>query len=272
MAFIPTIVGLIFLFVGQLLLLDELRRRREATEVEGRVRAIEKYQTVISHSNNEKVHATLYRPVVDYSWEQEARSTYGAGVSAVRHRLGDVIPVLVEAGPDGQMIGLVKDMSQFVFAGLSAALGLAGLILGLVFLKLSSSNIAGIIPSAIVLSLGLAWLLTGRRLIQTSAPKEYTDSVVFDTQEALDKEVQYYSRIGLVICVLLLVGSLALGYFGLQSLPKPAIELLQNNSSEFFSRVSDGPPTSWKKPLVLLGAGIFFALVSIIGAIRNALA
>lgn len=254
--FVPVLAGAVFSTVGLLSLRTFFVLQREATRVEGRVKAIEKY---VSHSSSGggRSSTLMFRPLVEYSYEGEARTLRGLSVNQLRHRLGQSVEVLVRQDPESGHVSARINDSLYVFLGsVFLFVGLIALAVGLLVAKAATGPALALV--ALVFGLGFAISRAVGRLgvltqgdDGTAAPRE--DVTLIETQEAMEQEVAVHQKVGFVLALLPLLGGLWMFYSGLSGLSAAEYDALVSGPVEFLK-------ANRSDKSVLLGAiGAFFA-------------
>lgn len=265
-AFVPLIVGCIFLAIGVTMLTHRIRFRASSGHTTGKVVAIEKY-TSTHGTGSDKTKGTFYRPIVEYKYNEQKRTVKGASFNEIRHKLSQNVPVLIKVSDDGTQIqDAVDDPIDSVFATIMALMGIAALVVYI--FNVGGSWSATLVFAATAIGLGhiisSAMLNFKETIIKTTEEPERKDSVLIETKADFVKEVSQYVFWGWLMTFLLLIGGLWTLYTGFNMLPEDAAQLIINDTAEFWNTLTGGQaPEAWKKPLTITGIGLFMVIITI---------
>ncbi len=259
--FAPLIAGSLFLAIGITMLTHRIRLRTSANHTTGKVIAIEKY-TSTSGTGSDRSKTTYYRPIVEYKYDNETRTVKGSSINEIRHKLSQNVPVLVKASEDGSQIqDAVDDPIDNVFSILMALTGLGALVVYI--MVIGGSPAATLVCASTAIGIGhvisSAKLNFGAILIKESGAPEREDSTLITTKSEYIEEVSSHAFWGGIITVIAMIGALWITYAGYNDLPAEASHMMINNPDQFWIALTQTPlPGSWKKPLMLMGIGLFF--------------
>jgi hypothetical protein len=266
-SWVPLLVGSIFFALGGNMILHFFRFRARSTRVPGRVVAIEKYLSQGVGSQNRNATQVYFRPLVEFVFEGVERKTFGASVNEVRHKLGQQVDVLVNADPHSDGIQAMLDDKLRVFVGAIFSLfGLGALVAYLFSAGGSAPLAAGVALVAFLAGHAITTQVldfaTSFSRDDDAQPKK--DSTLITTPEAFKKEVSSHGFWGAIIAWSFMLLSIGIIMGGLKSLPAEAQQLLSDDWVGFIKGLTEGKVKStWKGPLALTGAGLFFFLASI---------
>lgn len=266
MNIIPLIVGSIFFAVGINTILRYLHFKQQGKKIKGRVRAIEKYISTTT-TNGRKTRSVFYRPIVDYLYKEKTRIVSGMGTNEIRYKLKQSVTVLTIENEDGSVHARIEDSLSCIIGIIFSLMGL-GTLAVYIFLT-DGSWILACIVAPVTLGIGYAFskILHGFTAIVESARDSQEiddDSVLIETKEDYIKEISSHSFWGKIIAYSLMLLSLGIIYAGYAQLPAEAANLIFSDFNTFWKQLINGDlPSSWKKPLILSGIGLFFFLASL---------
>lgn len=120
MTIIFFLVGLPFTIVGLFFILDHKKFMAKARKVNGKVVALEKYQS--ENSQNET--STYYRPIIDFSVSGDSyRLTASIGTGDMKYKIDQRITLLY--APNNPKDAKIDTPMHYVFGGIFVVLGLA---------------------------------------------------------------------------------------------------------------------------------------------------
>lgn len=274
--FVPLIVGSIFFAIGINFIFHFLRFRALARRVTGRVKLIEKYIGYSkSTSSNGTTATTYYRPVVEYSYQNETRTVSGLSVSQIRHALHQSITVLLNISDDGKKIQAKVDDSLNLFIG--ALFAMAGFIALCVFVV----GIGGswIVATAITIALtAIGYNISGMMLNFNDAfdSKEdqwvqKKDSTLIETKAEFRKEVSLHNLIAFICGIFLFIVGSAIMYSAYNGLSSDALNMVLNDLQSFWENINTGGLTEAdEKSLTLFGTGSFMFIIAFLPVFKSA--
>ncbi len=268
-SFIPLIAGSVFFAIGINIITHFIRFRAIAERAIGHVKLIEKYIGYSSSTgSNSRTATTYYRPVIEYIYNGETRTTVGISVSEIRHKLKQKVAVLLNVSEDGKKIqSMVDDPLQLFLGGIFACVGCVAICV-FIFGLGGSWITALVVASAMV---GIGHMISGLMLNFNEAFDDNgdqwiakTDSTLIDTQNEYMKEISSYGFVGLIMGFILLFVSFAIMYYGYNELPAELTSLIFNDFNTFWTSMTEGKlKEDEENALIIVGIGIFFFLASL---------
>ncbi len=268
-SFIPLIAGSVFLSLGVNIILHFIRFRAIAKRVVGHVKLIEKYVGYSSSSSGSGQSATIYyRPVVEYIYNNETRTTVGMSVNEIRHKLKQKVTVLLNTSEDGKKVqSMIDDPLQLFLGGVFALGGIVSICV-FIFGIGGSWIIALIVPSALI---GIGYVISSLMINFSDAFDDDNDlwnrkddSTLIESKNDYMKEISSYGFVGMIIGLILLIVSMAIMYYGYSDMPVEVTALIFNDFSLFWSQITEGELTSnAEDSLVIFSVGAFFFLASL---------
>lgn len=269
---IPLIVGAIFFALGINIIIGFYRFKMNGMKVKGRVKAIEKYISVTKGADNSRSRATMFCALVEYSFRGDTRIVKSISTNEIRHKLGQVLPVMVIKNNEGKIQARIDD-SMYILMGM--AFTLVGLIAVAVYLFVVHGDIVVVAATLIGLTTGgglLTPLLNRFKVPMHAGEDDQTsrkDATIIETHEAFQKEIRTYSRIGYILAwggLLIGVGMLYWGYdstTGYGFSPGEFIRLITDISGLIDLIKSGQLHSKWHKPLILFAMGSLSTLGSL---------
>jgi len=269
---IPLIVGAIFFALGINIIIGFYRFKMNGMKVKGRVRAIEKYISVTKGADNSRSRTTMFCALVEYHFHGNTRIVKSISTNEIRHKLGQVLPVMVIKNNEGKIQARIDD-SMYILMGMAFAL--VGLIAVAVYLFVVHGDIVVVAATLIGLTTGgflLTPLLNRFKVPMHSGEDDQNprkDATLIETHEAFQKEIRAYSRIGSILAwvgLLIGVGMLYWGYdstTGYGFSPGEFKRLLSDISGLIDLIKSGQLHSKWHKPLILIAMGSLFTLGSL---------
>ena len=269
---IPLIVGAIFFALGINIIIGFYRFRMNGMKVKGRVRAIEKYISVTKGADNSRTRTTMFCALVEYHFHGNTRIVKSISTNEIRHKLGQVLPVMVIKNNEGKIQARIDD-SMYILMG--TAFALVGLIAVAVYFFVVHGDIIVVATTLIGLTTG-GYLLTpllNRFKVPMHAGEDdqnpRRDATLITTHEAFQKEIRAYSRIGYIVAWVGLLIGVAMLYWGYDSttgygFTPGEFKRLFSDISGLIDLIKSGQLHSkWHKPLILIAMGSLGTLGSI---------
>jgi|GEM_PF-5349011 len=272
MSLVPLIVGSIFIAVGINIVLGFIRFKIEATQVVGRVKAIEKFRSITRTSNNSRSTATMFNTLAEYSYRGEKRLVKSIASNEIRHQLNQKLKVLVVETDEGQIQARIDDSMYIVFGGLFAIIGLISVAV-YSYAPETSLQLSLLLPIALTLLGYVGYIVLKKFKVpmssgeDTQTPRE--NSVLIETRKDYLAEMTSNSFLGKVIAFVFMSVGFGLIYWGNVFLSES--QFVEGEFQALFSdiegliiKIKDGLLESkWQKPLIVIGMGSFFVLASI---------
>ena len=92
------LVGFVFSAIGMGVLFSDRFFKKNGRKINGKVKAIEKYEST-TVSNGHRQISIFYRPIVEYTYQDQTRIVRGVGSGEIRSKLNQTVPILILDDP-----------------------------------------------------------------------------------------------------------------------------------------------------------------------------
>lgn len=272
MSNLPLFVGAIFFALGANIILGYYRFQYKGFRVSGRVKAIEKYIAVYKSADNSRSRTTMFCAHVEYQFEGGTRIVKSISTNQIRHKLGQVLSVLVIKNDDGKVSARIND---YMYVVMGAAFAIVGLIAVAVYLFGENGNVTLAVTALIGLTIAGSLLATIFKIFNVPVhsgeddqhPRK--DAILIETDGDFRKEIRFLSRAGYIITWVGLLIGIGMLYWGYDSTtgygfsPGEFKDLLLDLDGLVDLIMSGQLHSKWHKPLILIGMGSLFTLGSV---------
>ncbi|MGH1404289.1 MAG: hypothetical protein ACRBDL_08585 [Alphaproteobacteria bacterium] len=265
---VPLIVGSVFLSLGANSVIHFYKFRARSKRVKGIVKAIERYTSYQREGGHNRAQ-TYYRPIVEYQYNDETRTTTGASMNEIRHKLKQAVTVMLNISEDGKQVqAKVEDSMDIGISSIFALMGLGAL--GVYIIGVGGSWITTLIVASTFVGIGYTlsnMMLNfqgGNIISQEEEWKPKEDSVLIETKADYIKTVSSHGFWGNVIAFGTMFAGAGIMYAGYLDLPEKTQQLIQNDFGAFWDQMTNGElSSSSTDSLMIFGIGAFFFLVSL---------
>ncbi len=161
---------------------------------------------------------------------------------------------------------MLGDNIRIIAGGVFAAVGIGALLMYVV--SAGGSPLVALGVAAILGSMG--YVISGFMLnfqagfVGDTDAQPHKNSTLITTPEAYREEISSHSFWGSIIAWSFMICSIGILYAGLSGLPPEAGQMILSDFDLFWEKLTQGHlESSWEKPLIFIGMGLFFFLTSL---------
>ncbi len=272
----PLCAGSAFFALGVNMVFYRYAFQKKAKRIQGRIIAIERY-TSTSGSGSDRSSATFYRPIAEYEYKEKTYKCFGNSVNAIRHKFEQTVPILINTTNDGKVNSMFDESTLYLLGFIFTLSGMAALFVYAYFAQ-------GVLPVGLGLLFTTLVSFFGYRIAQAflspekkpalaklikQAPDDHDYShkdnyLLLNTKKMFHDEISKHAFIGKILAYGLCIGSLFLIYAGYNSSPDSLMDIMKTDPFSLINLIQSGSlKSSWEKPLILIGMGMFLFFASL---------